>query len=46
MTTTTRAYRIDVEFFSGGDLFASDTISFHIEDGADVWCAATTTMAG
>ena len=40
MTTTTRAYRIDVDFFSGGDLLDSGTISFHIEDGADVWTAA------
>lgn len=40
MTTTMRAYRIDIDFLSGGDLFASDVISFEIEDGADVWTAA------
>jgi hypothetical protein len=40
LTATTRVYRIDVDFFSGGDQFASEIISFEIEEGDDVWTAA------
>lgn len=40
MTTTTRVYRIDVDFFSGGEQFASEIISFEIEERAEVWIAA------
>ena len=40
LTTMTRVYRIDVDFFSGGDQFASEIISFEIEEGAEVWTAA------
>lgn len=40
LTTTTRVYRIDVDFFSGGDQFASEIIAFEIEEGDDVWTAA------
>lgn len=40
MTTTTHVCRIDVDFFSAGDRFASEIISFEIKEGADVWTSA------